>query len=113
MNLKIHEEYNSVVIELKGKIRGGPFAAEFKETLQDLLKQNKKNIIVDMSDIKFIDSNGIGILVGGYTTVKNGGGDFLLVNSSSKVKGVLSITKLNQILKTYNSLEEALETVKT
>ncbi len=107
MNLKLHEQYNAVIIELKGKISGGSFAGEFKETLQNLIKQNKKNIIVDMSFIDFIDSNGIGILVSGYTTVKNGGGSFFLVNSGKKVKGVLSITKLNQILKSYNSIEEA------
>ncbi len=109
MNTKVHEKYNAAIVELKGKIEGGPFAAEFKETLLNLLKQDKKNIIVDMSDIKFINSNGIGILVGGYTTVKNGGGELKLVNSGHKVKGVLSITRLNQIFENYGSMEEALK----
>ncbi len=89
-------------------MEGGPLAAEFKETLHDLIKQGKKNIIIDMSDIKFINSNGIGILVSGYTTVKNGGGDLKLVNSSSKVSGVLSITKLNQVFNSYTSMDDAL-----
>jgi anti-sigma B factor antagonist len=62
-----------------------------------------------MSDIKFINSNGIGILVSGYTTVRNGGGELKLVNSSSKVNGVLSITKLNQVFTNYTSLDEALK----
>jgi anti-sigma B factor antagonist len=109
MNAKIYEQYNAAVIELKGKVEGGPFASEFKEALLDLVKKGKKNIIVDMSDIKFINSNGIGILVSGYTTVKNGGGELKLVNSSSKVNGVLSITKLNQIFTNYTSLEESLK----
>ncbi len=111
MNTKVHERYNATVIELKGRIEGGPFAAEFKETLQNLIKQNKKNIIVGMSDIKFINSNGIEILVGGYTTVKNGGGNLKLVNSSSKVKGVLSITKLNQVFDNFDSVESALKSI--
>ena len=109
MNLRIHEQYNAAVIELKGKIEGGPFAAEFKQTLQDLIKENKKNIVVDMSGISFINSNGIGILVGGYTTVKNGGGELKLVNPGKKVAGVLSITRLNMIFKNYNSVEEAVK----
>lgn len=109
MKAKVHERYNAAVIELKGRVEGGPFATEFKETLQNLIKQDKRNIIVDMSDIKFINSNGIGILVGGYTTVKNGGGNLKLVNSSHKVKGVLSITKLNQIFDNFDSVESALK----
>lgn len=109
MNTKVHEKYNAAVVELSGKIEGGPFASEFKTTLLNLLKENKKNIVVDMSHIKFINSNGIGILVGGYTTVKNGGGNLKLVNSGDKVKGVLSITKLNQVFTNYNSVEEALQ----
>jgi anti-sigma B factor antagonist len=109
MKANIYEQYNAAVIELKGKVEGGPFASEFKETLLDLVNKGKKNIIVDMSDIKFINSNGIGILVSGYTTVKNGGGELKLVNSSSKVNGVLSITKLNQVFKNYTSLDEALK----
>ena len=113
MKAKIHEQYNAAVIELKGRIEGGPFAAEFKETLQNLVKDNKKNIIVDMSDIKFINSNGIGILVAGYMTVKNGGGELKLVNSSSKVNGVLSITKLNQVFNSYTSMDEALKSGST
>ena len=109
MKAKIYEQFNAAVIELKGKVEGGPFASEFKETLLDLVNKGKKNIIVDMSDIKFINSNGIGILVSGYTTVKNGGGELKLVNSSSKVNGVLSITKLNQVFTNYTSLDEALK----
>jgi anti-sigma B factor antagonist len=109
MKAKIYEQYNAAVIELKGKVEGGPFASEFKETLLDLVNKGKKNIIVDMSDIKFINSNGIGILVSGYTTVRNGGGELKLVNSSSKVNGVLSITKLNQVFTNYTSLDEALK----
>jgi anti-sigma B factor antagonist len=109
MKANIYEQYNAAVIELKGRVEGGPFAAEFKETLLDLVKQNKKNIIVDMSDIKFINSNGIGILVAGFMTVKNGGGELKLVNNSDKVTGVLSITKLNQVFNSYNSLDEALK----
>ncbi len=105
MNIK--EQYGAAIIELKGKIEGGPFAAEFKETLQNLLNQGKKNIVVDMSDIKFINSNGIGILVGGYTTVKNGGGILKLSNSSDKVRGVLAVTQLNKVFENYDSADTA------
>jgi len=109
MNAKVYEQYNAAVVELQGRIEGGPFAQEFKNTLQDLLQKNKKNIVVDMSGINFINSNGIGILVSGFTTVKNGGGELKLVNSSNKVTGVLAVTKLNQIFQNFESLEDALK----
>jgi len=109
MNAKVYEQYNAAVVELQGRIEGGPFAQEFKNILQDLLQNNRKNIVVDMSGINFINSNGIGILVSGFTTVKNGGGELKLVNSSNKVTGVLAVTKLNQIFQNFESLDDALK----
>jgi len=109
MNAKVYEQYNAAVVELQGRIEGGPFAQEFKNTLQDLIQKNRKNIVVDMSGINFINSNGIGILVSGFTTVKNGGGELKLVNSSNKVTGVLAVTKLNQIFQNFESLDDALK----
>lgn len=109
MNAKVYEQYRAAVVELQGRIEGGPFAEEFKSTLHKLLQQDKKNIVVDMSGINFINSNGIGILVSGFTTVKNGGGELKLVNSSNKVSGVLAVTKLNQIFQNFDNLEDALK----
>jgi anti-sigma B factor antagonist len=60
-----------------------------------------------MTDVKMVSSTGIGILISGFTTLKNAGGDLKLVHISDNVKGVLNITKLNQVFHIYNNVEEA------
>jgi anti-sigma B factor antagonist len=109
MKVSIDEKFNAAVIELKGNLIGGDNAQLFRDKIYDLIKQNKQNIIVDMSDVKFVNSSGIGILISGFTTVKNAGGDLKLASISDKVQGVLGITKLNQIFSIYNSVDDAVK----
>jgi len=107
MKFVIKEVYNAKVIEIKGKLMGGPEAEDFQNILRNTISENKKNVIVDLSDIGFVNSSGIGILVRGYTTMKNAEGELKLAGISDKVKGVLAITKLNSIFEQYTNVEEA------
>ncbi len=107
MKFDVNEVYNAKVISVKGKLMGGPEAEEFQSILQDSLSGNIKNVIVDLSDIKYVNSSGIGILVRGYTTMKNAEGDLKLAGISDEVSGVLSITKLDGIFEQYSSIDEA------
>jgi len=109
MDMKIEEKYNSVVVHLRGKLFGGSFGEEISKTLHKLLGEGKKNIVLDLDGVTVLNSSGFGILVASYTTVKNGGGDLKLARISTKIEGVLSITKLNQIFEQYQTVEEALE----
>lgn len=112
MKVKIEEKYNAAIIELKGNLIGGENASLFREKLYKLINQGKKNLVVDMSDVKLVSSTGIGILISGYTTIKNAGGELKLASISDKVEGVLSITKLNQIFNIYNNVDEAVKSFK-
>jgi anti-sigma B factor antagonist len=112
MDMKIEEKYNSVVVHLRGKLFGGSFGVELSNALHKLLDEGKKNIVLDLDGVTVLNSSGFGILVASYTTVKNGGGDLKLAKISTKIKGVLSITKLNQIFEQYSTVEEALESFK-
>ena len=107
MAFKKVEVYNAVVIEVKGKLEGGPEAAEFHEMIDSAIESGKKHVIIDMQNVKFVNSTGLGILVRGYTTLKNAGGDMKLAAISDKVQGVLSITKLSTVFTYYESVEEA------
>jgi len=107
MAFKKVEVYNAVVIEVKGKLEGGPEAAEFHEMIDSAIEAGKKQVIIDMQNVKFVNSTGLGILVRGYTTLKNAGGDMKLAAISDKVQGVLSITKLSTVFTYYDSVEEA------
>jgi len=109
MNLKVDEKYNAVVLELKGKLMGGPFMQEMNETLHKLIDEGKKNVVVDLGGVTLVTSSGIGILISGYTTMTNGGGNLKIAHTSDKVKGLLSITKLDSIFEHYTTVEEALK----
>ena len=101
------EIYNAAVISFKGKLRGGPDAQIFQNQISSFLEDGKKNIIVDMSDVKFVDSSGLGNIVRAFSTVKEGGGQLKLAGISDKVEGVLSITKLNSVFELYPNIEDA------
>ena len=107
MKFNIIEHYNSIVIEIKDDLIGGPDAALFQEIIQKQLSENKLNFVVDLGKVKFVNSSGMGILIRGYTTITNAGGKFVLANINEKMKGLLSITKLSTIITVYDNVDEA------
>jgi len=112
MKIKHYEKYGAAIIELKGDLMGGPDAFELNGLLHKFLDEKKNHVVVDLSNVKFVNSSGIGILISGYTTMKNGGGNLKLANLSEKVKGVLAITKLNNIFESHKTIDEAVKSFK-
>ncbi len=112
MKIKINEKYNAVVVELKGNVMGGPDAQEFQDELHKQIDQDKKNIVVDLAGVKFMNSSGLGMLISGYTTVKNGGGNLVLANATEKINSLLVITKLITIFEHFESVEKAVDSFK-
>ncbi len=107
MKFTTSEVYNAAVISFKGKLMGGPEAQEFHDALSNYLNEGKKNIIIDMSGVKFVNSSGIGNLVRGFSTVKDAGGKLKLAGVTDKIDGLLSITKLNSVFEQHKTIEEA------
>lgn len=109
MKLTTYDKYTAAVIELKGDITGTAKDQEFSQTLHKLLAEGKKNIIIDLKETGFVNSSGLGMLIGGYTTVKNGGGDLKLANATEKIESLLVITKLTSVFTNYSSVDEAVK----
>lgn len=107
MKTKISERYSAVVIELKGNVMGGEDTKEFNDMLHKMIDEGKKNIVVDLHDVKFMNSSGLGMLIGGLTTVKKSEGTFRLSRVTDKIESLLIITKLITIFETYKTVEEA------
>ena len=107
MKVKTAEKYNAVVLELKGNVMGGDDTKEFNELLHKYIDEGKKNIIVDLHDVKFMNSSGLGMLIGGLTTMKKAEGNLKLANVTDKIQSLLVITKLITIFEYYNSVDEA------
>jgi len=109
MRIKTSEKYGAAVITLKGNVMGGPDSQEFQDLLHKLLDEGKKNIIVDLGAVKFMNSTGLGMLISGYTSVKNGGGSLKLANATEKINSLLVITKLITIFENFESVDEAVK----
>ncbi|MCC5914849.1 MAG: STAS domain-containing protein [Balneolaceae bacterium] len=107
MGFNVSERYNCVVIEFKGNVMGGPDAVSLNDKLHELIEQDKKNIVVNLSKVKFMNSSGLGMLIGGLTTMRKAGGDLRIANATDKIESLLVITKLITVFKHYKSLDEA------
>ena len=109
MKMNIKEVDRVVIIQLQGEMVGGPDAAMLSEMLHDLVAQDKKDIAVNMSDVRWLNSSGLGILIGGLNTMRNAGGDLKLIGLTEKPRHLLRITKLDKVFDICQSEEEAVE----
>ena len=82
------------VVDLSGRITLGDGSALLRKTIRGLLQDERKKILLNLADVDYIDSSGIGELVSGFTTVTNSGGALKLLNLNKRVKDLLQITKL-------------------
>jgi anti-sigma B factor antagonist len=82
------------VIDVAGRITLGEGSSVLRDALRDLVSKNQKKILLNLGDVSYIDSSGIGELVSGFTTVTNSGGALKLLNLNKRVKDLLQITKL-------------------
>lgn len=82
------------IVDCSGRITLGEGSVILRDTVRDLLSKGNKKIVLNLNDVNYIDSSGIGELVSAFTTVRNGGGDLKLLNLTKKVHDLLQITKL-------------------
>jgi anti-sigma B factor antagonist len=82
------------VVDVAGRITLGEGSSALREALRDLVNKGQKKILLNLGDVTYIDSSGIGELVSGFTTVTNSGGMLKLLNLNKRVKDLLQITKL-------------------
>ncbi len=82
------------ILDLSGRITLGEGSVQLRDAVRDLLSKGNKQILVNLGDVNYIDSSGIGELVSAYTAVRNQGGELKLLNLTKKVHDLLQITKL-------------------
>jgi len=93
------------VVDVSGRITLGEGSSALRDALRDLLAQNNKKILLNLSEVSYIDSSGIGELVSGFTSVANAGGNLKLLGLTKRVKDLLQITKLYTVFDVHE--EEA------
>ena len=100
------------VLDLSGRITLGEGSVILRETVRDLLGKGNKKILLNLGDVSYIDSSGIGELVSAYTTVRKEGGELKLLNLTKKVNDLLQITKLYTVFDVKDDEASAVKSFK-
>ena len=98
---------NVVVLDLKGKLTIGEGDELLKETIQKLMEQGHNKLLLNLAEVPYVDSAGLGEIVRTYTTVSRQGGSLKLLNLTKRITDLLAITKLLTVFDTYESEAEA------
>ncbi|MCL6506504.1 MAG: STAS domain-containing protein [Bryobacteraceae bacterium] len=95
------------VVDVAGRITLGEGASSLRETIRGLVTQGNKKILLNLGEVSYIDSSGIGELVSAFTTVTNHGGKLKLLGLTKRVKDLLQITKLYTVFEVFDDEAEA------
>jgi anti-sigma B factor antagonist len=96
-----------VIVDLSGRITLGEASGKLRDTVRDLLAKGNKKILLNLGDVTYIDSSGLGELVSSYTTAANQGAKVKLLNVQKKVDDLLQITKLYTVFDSFTDESKA------
>lgn len=96
-----------VILSLKGKLTIGKGDVLLRKHIDEALANNEKKIVLNMKDVSYMDSSGVGELVSSFTSVSNRGGKLKLLNLSTKVHDLLQITQLLRVFEIFDNEKEA------
>jgi anti-sigma B factor antagonist len=108
VKLSTRQVGNVSVVDVAGRITLGEGSAALREMLRDMVAKNQNKILLNLGDVTYIDSSGIGELVSAYTTVANTGGQLKLLNLNKRVKDLLQITKLYTVFEVKEDEADAI-----
>jgi len=108
LDLETSTQGGSSVISLRGEIDVYT-APRLRQALIDLVSRGATDIVVDMDKVDFLDSTGLGVLVGGLKRVKSNEGDLRLVVTQDRIMKIFDITGLSKVFPIHGSLDEALQ----
>jgi len=98
-----------MILDLKGKVTLGEGDEVLKDKINSLILQGHKQMLLNLADVPYIDSAGLGEIVRTYTTVSRQGGQLKLVNLTKRITDLLMITKLLTVFETFDNEQEALK----
>jgi anti-sigma B factor antagonist len=110
MSLKINvrETGDVLILDLNGRITLGEEAASLRDTLKEQIDSGRKNILLNLAEVTYIDSSGLGQLVGSFATVTSRGGQLKLLNLQKRLHELMQVTKLITVFEVYTTEPAAL-----
>ncbi len=113
MEISERNDGRVTVLALSGKVTLGEGDMLLKDKLHSLLKQGRKDVLLNLAQVSYVDSAGLGAIVSAYTTMTREGGSLKLANVTKRLEDLLTITKLLTVFDTFESEEEALRSYKS
>lgn len=107
MKIEKRTKNDVTILDLKGKILIGDGIDELREEINNAIKEKVTKLLLNFKDVPYLDSTGLGEVVRSYTSVKNSGGVVKIVNLTTKVRDLLSVTKLITVFETFEDEEKA------
>ena len=108
MKVAIRQVDGVTILDLSGRITLGEGSVTLRDAVHDVLAKGSKKILLNLENISYIDSSGIGELVSGFTSVRNAGGELKLLNLTKKVHDLLQITKLYTVFDIWDNEASAI-----
>ena len=112
MKIEKRKKSNVLILDLKGKILFGDGIEELRTAINNAIKENEKNLLLNFAEVPYLDSTGLGEVVRSYTTVKKEGGTVKIVNLTNKVKDLLTVTKLITVFEAFENEDDAIKSFK-
>lgn len=107
MELKQIAKGDVLIVKLTGELMGGAESEKFKAMIFDAIDDEQLNLVVDLSEVGWMNSTGLGILVSGLSSIRSSGGDLRLASLSERIRRPLEITRLDSIFQIYPSVDDA------
>ena len=112
MNIEVRTVGDIKIIDWNGKITLGEGTLAVRKMVRDIVNAGTKKIILNLAEVNYIDSAGVGELMAAYTSVTNSGGKLKLLNLTKKLQEVLAITKLLTVFDVFNNEKAAVDSFK-
>jgi anti-sigma B factor antagonist len=112
MQISERDAGSVTILDLSGKVTLGEGDNLLKDKLNSLLHQGKKKVLLNLAQVNYVDSAGLGAIVSAYTTVTRDGGSLKLANVTKRLQDLLSITKLLTVFETFDSEDEGVRSFK-
>ncbi len=103
IKLDVRQVGDVAVVDVAGRIILGEGSSALRDSLRDMVSKGQKKILLNLGEVSYIDSSGIGELVSGFTSVTNNGGQLKLLSLTKRVKDLLQITKLYTVFDVHES----------
>lgn len=108
LNISERQAGDVTILDMSGKVTIGEGSVALRNTIRRLLGEGKKNILLNLGEVGYVDSSGIGELVSSFSAVSKEGGTLKLLNLTQKIQDLLAITKLLTVFDTFDDEGEAL-----